>query len=103
MVSIANFGSMEEWETVCDHFDATLVNLVRETNVKVPHEDIRDATTRLTAHSDRCTFQGEASAPQHSHNCARCTVVAKDVERTATPACARSGSHKRRKRRTRKT
>ena len=34
-------------ELCLDHFDATLINVVWESNVEVPHEDVR---SRLTSH-----------------------------------------------------
>ena len=84
--------SMEEWET------AAITSMRRSSTwsgramVEVRTRTLAETRPPASRHTPGCcTFQSEASTPQHSHNCARCTVVAKDVERTATPACARSG------------
>ena len=85
-------GLVEQREPVCDDLQKALVCSVRDTNVKVANCNVDgDAATSFSADTGTCTFQGKSTATQHSHNLARCSVVAKDVEGTATPAGTRGG------------
>ena len=82
-------------QPLCDHFKATTVNTTHQ--VQVPHENIGgDTSSNLTADACRSRLQREAASSKHPRSRARCAVVAKDVERTATPA----GTRRKRERKT---
>ena len=79
-------------ETIGDHFKTTVVGSVWSHNVQVPEEGV-DCDTTASLSAKRVLQQTLRRIPtaQHSHCGARCTVVAKAVKETATPAGALSG------------
>ena len=97
-------SAMEQREAIHDDFNATLIKLLWEGNVEVSNQNVRgNSSTSLTADSGCCALKCEASSPQHAHICARCGVMAKDVEWTATPAGTQSGGQREPSRRRRST
>ena len=85
-------GLVEQRQPVRDDFQRALVCSVGDTNVKVANCNVDgNATGSFSADTGSCAFQGKSTATQHSHIRARCSVVAKEVEGTATPAVTRGG------------
>ena len=62
------------------------------------HDVDGNPPTGFPANSGCRTFQCEPSSPQHACSCTRCSVVAKLVNLTATPASVKRGNGNRRRR-----
>ena len=82
-------STIEEWEPVSDDFQSSTI-VTCDWQVQVPNEQVGgDAGTCLAAHPCSSAFDREAAIGQYTCPRARCAVVAKDVEWTATPAGTR--------------
>ena len=82
-------GSAEQRKPVRNDLQTTGV-MVSNGKVQIPDEEIGgDPSSGFTTNLSGSTLQGEPPTPQDSRSRTRCTVVAKDVEWTATPAGAR--------------
>ena len=82
--------SSMEGQTFCDHLQSSLIHHVRCNQVQVPDKNIcRHSGTCFPANSGNSTLQGKSSSPKHSCSAACSAVVAKRIEKMATPAGAR--------------
>ena len=82
--------STEEWETINNDLQPADIAHERDSHVKVPDHDIgAHSASCLPTDTGHNTLNGEPTLPQKPSPCASCSVVAKDVEETATPAAAR--------------
>ena len=87
--------SSMEGQTFCDHLQSSLIHHVRCNQVQVPDKNIcRHSGTCFPANSGNGTLQGKSSSPKHSCSAACCAVVAKRIEKMATPAGARDRRQK---------
>ena len=80
---------MEQGETIHDDFNATLVHLM-SSRIRT-FVETRPQASRQTLPA---ALSSAKSRRPRTHACARCTVVAKDVERTATPAGTHCGEER---------
>ena len=100
----SELGATVERETVRHNPKTPAIQPVVLCQIHVAHEQIRpNSGSSFSADPCRNGLQRPAPAPQHARCCASCTVVAKGVEWTATPAVATDRGRGRRSLRRRST
>ena len=78
-------GTVEERQTICNHFEATVIQLASWQEVEVLDSDIGGHRSSLSADARGTNLQGKLPTSEHP-DVARCSVVATEVKWLATPA-----------------
>ena len=82
-------SSPSEWQTVHDDFQPPCIRHPWFWQVHVPHDHIRSyASSCLTAYHRCSALHSKPSTTQHPYSGTSCTMMAKNVEKTATSAIA---------------
>ena len=80
-------ATSKQREPIHDNFQPACICRPWIVQVQIANHDVGgNPPTGLPANSGCRTFQCEPSSPQHDCSCTRCSVVAKLVNLTATPA-----------------
>ena len=78
-----------EWQPVSHDLQSSTIQCIGNSHVEVTDEDVRcHPSARFATYPCGCTLQSKPSPSQDSCSGTSCTVVAKGVEWTATPAVA---------------
>ena len=81
---------MEQRQTISDDLKPSRIDVVHWQQVQIPDHHIRcHPRASFTTHASSCALQCKPSTSQHPSLCATCSVVAKDIKETATPAGTR--------------